>query len=130
MVLSRLPLRQTILRQLTRSKTTAASITAATPVAPAPQSPNYATTWSPSQNPRPAGASGPRFEQTDMSLQPNPLSAMELINNVPVKMVEGRRAVCDGGGGPLGHPKIWINLDRPGPRPCGGLRFEQAPHHH
>jgi hypothetical protein len=41
--------------------------------------------------------SGPRFEQTAMELQPNTLSAMALINDVPVNMVDGRRAVCDGG---------------------------------
>lgn len=23
------------------------------------------------------------------------------------------------GGGPLGHPKIFINLDKPGPKACG-----------
>jgi NADH dehydrogenase (ubiquinone) Fe-S protein 6 len=63
-----------------------------------PQSPNYATPWSTNQRPRPAAASGPRFEQTVMELQPNPLSAMELIANQPVKVVHGRKAVCDGGG--------------------------------
>ncbi|KAF7320346.1 Lactobacillus shifted protein [Mycena kentingensis (nom. inval.)] len=67
-----------------------------------------------------------------MDLQPQPLSAMALVNDIPPTIVHGRKAVCDGGGGPLGHPKIYINLDLPGPRPCGycGLRFEQAPHHH
>jgi len=67
-----------------------------------------------------------------MDLQPQPLSAMEMINAEPIRMVHGRKAVCDGGGGPLGHPKIFINLDKPGARPCGycGIRFEQAPHHH
>jgi NADH dehydrogenase (ubiquinone) Fe-S protein 6 len=98
----------------------------------APQAPNSPTPWSTSQRPRPAPASEPRFVQTDMDLQPAPLSAMELINNEPVRLVEGRRAVCDGGtpffrvlgshvltaalsyegGGPLGHPKIFINLVR------------------
>ncbi|KAF8274086.1 zinc-finger domain-containing protein [Lactarius quietus] len=97
-----------------------------------PQSPNRAATWSTSQSPRPAGQSGPRFEQTIMDLQPNPLSAMELLANEPVRLVHARKAVCDGGSGPLGHPKIYINLDKPGPRSCGycGLRFEQVPHHH
>jgi NADH dehydrogenase (ubiquinone) Fe-S protein 6 len=96
----------------------------------APQSPNRAAAWSTSQSPRPAGQSGPRFEQTVMELQPNPLSAMELLANEPVLLVDGRRAICDGGGstqlrhgdsdvrpnhffkgsGPLGHPKIYINL--------------------
>ncbi|TFK77105.1 hypothetical protein BDN72DRAFT_830277 [Pluteus cervinus] len=96
------------------------------------QSPNFATTWSTNQRQRPVAGEGPRFEQTHMELQPAPLSAMELIANEPVRFVDGRKAICDGGGGPLGHPKIYINLDKPGPRPCGycGLRFEQAPHHH
>ncbi|KAH9178709.1 ubiquinone oxidoreductase 20 kd subunit [Lactarius sanguifluus] len=93
------------------------------------QSPNRAATWSTSQHPRPAGQSGPRFEQTVMDLQPNPLSAMELLANEPVRLIHDRKAVCDGGSGPLGHPKIYINLDQPGPRSCGGLRYEQAPHH-
>ncbi len=63
----------------------------------APQSPNRATTWSTNQQPRPAGQSGPRFEQTVMDLQPNPLSAMELIANEPIRLIHGRKAVCDGG---------------------------------
>ena len=62
-----------------------------------PQSPNRAATWSTSQSPRPAGQSGPRFEQTNMELQPNPLSAMELLANEPVRLVHARKAVCDGG---------------------------------
>lgn len=62
-----------------------------------PQSPNHAATWSTNQRPRPAGQSGPRFEQTAMELQPNPLSAMELIANEPVRLVHGRKAICDGG---------------------------------
>ncbi|KAJ8083990.1 hypothetical protein PM082_002757 [Marasmius tenuissimus] len=103
-----------------------------TKTAVAPQAPNYATTWSPNQRPRPAAGSGPRFEQTVMDLQPNPLSAMEMIANEPVRVIHGRKAVCDGGDGPLGHPKVYINLDKPGPKACGycGIRFEQAPHHH
>ncbi|KAI0308211.1 hypothetical protein B0F90DRAFT_1681049 [Multifurca ochricompacta] len=62
-----------------------------------PQSPNRATTWSTSQRPRPAGQSGPRFEQTIMELQPSPLSAMELVANEPILFVHSRKAVCDGG---------------------------------
>ncbi|KAH7345273.1 ubiquinone oxidoreductase 20 kd subunit [Rhizoctonia solani] len=96
-----------------------------------PQAPNRDKPWSTSQRPRPGLEIGARFEQTDMSLQPTPLSAQALIEQEPIRIVHGRRAVCDGGGGPLGHPKIFINLDKPGPRPCGycGIRFEQAPHH-
>jgi len=129
--------------QLARSLCRAASTAPAkknitTPAQPkegvpvAQQAPNYPTTWSTNQQPRPGPGSSPRFEQTNMELQPNPLSAMKLIADEPVRIVHGRKAVCDGGGGPLGHPKVYINLDQPGPRACGycGIRFEQAPHHH
>ncbi|EIW64654.1 uncharacterized protein TRAVEDRAFT_42061 [Trametes versicolor FP-101664 SS1] len=126
---------QGLARPLTRLSSTSTPVP--TPEVPAaaaavPQAPNLATTWSTSQRPRPQPHSGPRFEQTIMELQPNPLSAMEMISREPIRVVNGRKAVCDGGGGPLGHPKIFINLDKPGPRACGycGLRYEQAPHHH
>ncbi|CAG7847383.1 SubName: Full=Related to NADH2 dehydrogenase (Ubiquinone) complex I 13K-A chain {ECO:0000313/EMBL:CCA77917.1} [Serendipita indica DSM 11827] len=102
------------------------------PVVPAPaQAPNYPDTWSTMQRKRPSEASSPLFEQIDMTLQPMPLSAMQLVSEDPIRVVHARKAVCDGGGGPLGHPKIWINLDKPGPKSCGycGIRFEQAPHH-
>ncbi|KAJ7103540.1 ubiquinone oxidoreductase 20 kd subunit [Mycena belliarum] len=136
-------LRRTILTVGRRSPAAAARLSSAAPV-PAPsdqaapatpavlQAPNAPTTWSTNQQSRPGPASSPRFEQTAMELQPNPLSAMALINDVPPTMVNGRRATCDGGGGPLGHPKIYLNLDLPGPRSCGycGLRFEQVHHHH
>ncbi|KAE9408083.1 hypothetical protein BT96DRAFT_849679 [Gymnopus androsaceus JB14] len=134
-----------VLKTLARAASTSTStpitsnhIATPTPAGPTPsapvvgtQAPNYPTTWSENQRTRPTGGSGPRFEQTTMELQPNPLSAMALIADEPIRVVEGRKAVCDGGGGPLGHPKIYINLDRPGPRPCGycGLRFEQRHHH-
>lgn len=71
------------------------------PVKPHPslpgQAPNYPTTWSTNQQPRAAATTGARFEQTALELQPNPLSAMELIANEPVRLVHGRKAVCDGG---------------------------------
>ncbi|KAF8922563.1 zinc-finger domain-containing protein [Mucidula mucida] len=112
------------------SSTSAPTTTTSIPAAA--QSPNYPTTWSQNQSTRPAAQSSPRFEQTVMETQPNPLSAMQLIADEPIRLVNGRKAVCDGGSGPLGHPKIFINLDQPGPRACGycGLRFEQAHHHH
>ncbi|TDL28429.1 hypothetical protein BD410DRAFT_780931 [Rickenella mellea] len=73
-----------------------------------------------------------RFEQTAIEFQPAPQSAMEMIAEEPIRVVQGRKAVCDGGTGPLGHPKVFINLDKPGPKACGysGIRFEQDPHHH
>jgi NADH dehydrogenase (ubiquinone) Fe-S protein 6 len=62
-----------------------------------PQSPNQATTWSTNQRQRAVAYQNPRFEQTAMELQPNPLSAMDLISKEPVRVVHGRKAVCDGG---------------------------------
>ncbi|KAJ4486115.1 hypothetical protein J3R30DRAFT_3444271 [Lentinula aciculospora] len=97
------------------------------------QAPNHPSTWSNNQRTRPTTGSGPRFEQVAMELQPNPLSAMAMIAEEPIRVVEGRKAVCDGGmdfislvlcnvakrvrlngigSGPLGHPKIYINLVR------------------
>ena len=32
-----------------------------------------------------------------MELQPNPLSAMKMINADSIRIVHGRKAVCDGG---------------------------------
>ena len=39
---------------------------------------------------------------------------MELVHKVPVIEVDGEMAVCDGGGGALGHPLEYISLARPG----------------
>jgi len=42
-----------------------------------------------------------------------------LAHEVPAKRVTERVAACDGGRGPLGHPKVYINLDEPGEHACG-----------
>ncbi|KAF8967399.1 hypothetical protein BGZ46_000180 [Entomortierella lignicola] len=96
------------------------------------QAVNRETTWSENQIEKRAAFRGPRFENTDIDAQPKPRAAIELIAEEPVRLVEGRRARCDGGGGSLGHPAVYINLDRAGPHACGycGIRFEQKPHHH
>jgi NADH dehydrogenase (ubiquinone) Fe-S protein 6 len=39
---------------------------------------------------------------------------MELVHKVPIIEVDGEMAVCDGGGGGLGHPYEYISLARPG----------------
>lgn len=45
-----------------------------------------------------------------------------MIAEEPIRLVHGNRASCDGGGGPLGHPKVFIPLDKPGEVfPCGVL---------
>ncbi|TIB38672.1 hypothetical protein E3P86_01501 [Wallemia ichthyophaga] len=96
------------------------------------QADNRATKWSPRQRSKEDAFVGARFEQKNLGLQPNPKAAIELIADEPVRLVEGRVANCDGGGGPLGHPKIYIKLDKPGAHACGycGIRFEQALHDH
>ena len=93
-----------VARPLARLASSAASSGTPVPAHEAPskdavieQAPNYPTTWSTSQRPRPQGRSGPRFEQTNMDLQPNPLSAMQMIAEEPIRIVHGRKAVCDGG---------------------------------
>ncbi|XP_068141541.1 NADH dehydrogenase [ubiquinone] iron-sulfur protein 6, mitochondrial [Drosophila tropicalis] len=49
----------------------------------------------------------------------------------PIETTE-RVVYCDGGDGPLGHPKVYINLDKPGNHICGycGLRFVKKDGHH
>jgi NADH dehydrogenase (ubiquinone) Fe-S protein 6 len=45
--------------------------------------------------------------------KPAPQAAIELIHRQPVRWTHKRIMECDGGGGPLGHPRIFINLDKP-----------------
>ncbi|KAK5198477.1 hypothetical protein LTR47_000698 [Exophiala xenobiotica] len=77
------------------------------------QAPNRAKPWSRNQMPRELAMTGPRFEQTIIEAQPAPLAAIELIHKQPVRWVNDKRVACDGGGGPLGHPRIYINVDKP-----------------
>eukprot|EP01115_Flamella_aegyptia_P002602 TRINITY_DN136710_c0_g1_i1.p1 TRINITY_DN136710_c0_g1~~TRINITY_DN136710_c0_g1_i1.p1 ORF type:complete len:137 (+),score=17.13 TRINITY_DN136710_c0_g1_i1:45-455(+) len=68
---------------------------------------------------------------TDEYYEPEP--AIDLINDIPPKEVNGTNVSCDGGGGPLGHPKVYINLDVPNkPIACPycGLRFVNKGNHH
>ncbi|XP_058034095.1 NADH dehydrogenase [ubiquinone] iron-sulfur protein 6, mitochondrial [Ahaetulla prasina] len=58
--------------------------------------------------------------------------AIDLIAEQPVTEVETRVVWCDGGGGALGHPKVYINLDKDTKTgTCGycGLQFKQKHHH-
>ncbi|KAI6869567.1 NADH-ubiquinone oxidoreductase, partial [Hortaea werneckii] len=77
------------------------------------QAPNRETVWSRSQKPRSEAMVGPRFEQTIMEDQPRPYAAIDLIHKQPVRWTNKRSVSCDGGGGPLGHPRIFINVDKP-----------------
>ncbi|KAJ2787747.1 hypothetical protein GGI15_000448 [Coemansia interrupta] len=96
------------------------------------QAPNREAVWSSDQRPRSDVVEDPRFVQADLLGQPRPMAAIELIAEEPVRQLETRLACCDGGGGPLGHPRVWINLDDGQPQSCGycGLRFQMKPHHH
>ncbi|TVY32941.1 Lactobacillus shifted protein [Lachnellula subtilissima] len=94
------------------------------------QAPNRATVWSKNQNPRGKAMTGPRFEQTIMEAQPAPYAAIDLIHQQPVRWTHERVAVCDGGGGPLGHPRIFINTDKPQICMCTYCGLPFANEHH
>ncbi|KAJ5908676.1 Zinc finger CHCC-type [Penicillium taxi] len=94
------------------------------------QAPNRATTWAASQQPREVAMTGIRFEQTIMETQPRPMAAIELIHKQPVSWTKERAVSCDGGGGPLGHPKIFINTDKPEIVTCGYCGVPYAHEHH
>lgn len=63
--------------------------------------------------------------------QVNTNFAINLIDEVPPAPRKERVVWCDGGGGPTGHPKVYINLDKPGNHACGycGLRFVKEDDH-
>ncbi|KAK5990280.1 Lactobacillus shifted protein [Cladobotryum mycophilum] len=94
------------------------------------QAPNRLAVWSRSQKTRSQAMTGPRFEQTDFALQPQPYSAMELVHQVPVTWTHERIAVCEGGGGPAGHPKIFINTDKAEIATCNYCGTPFANEHH
>lgn len=89
-------------RSLASQSSSSSSVPTATPLATTPasasaQSPNLPKTWSTSQRRRDDAYSEARFEQTALDFQPQPLSAMEMIHSEPIRVVHGRKAVCDGG---------------------------------
>lgn len=66
----------------------------------------------------------------DREKEVNEQFAINLVDEEPPVEIQGSSVWCDGGGGPLGHPKVYINLDQEGPHPCGycGLRYVAAKH--
>lgn len=74
---------------------------------------NISKTWSQKQIPKSLALQSARFETVDISKQPNPAPAIKLISKVPINQVHENIVACDGGGGRLGHPKIYINLVKP-----------------
>mmetsp|Transcript_24616 Transcript_24616/g.44405 ORF Transcript_24616/g.44405 Transcript_24616/m.44405 type:complete len:122 (+) Transcript_24616:81-446(+) len=75
-----------------------------------------------------------RLERTESiyKLGKHRSNALELVNQVPPIEVEGDVAVCDGGGGALGHPLEYIKLGGRGGEPVQciycALRYVQKPH--
>lgn len=57
--------------------------------------------------------------------QVNESFAINLLGEEPVSVVKGTHVWCDGGDEALGHPKIYINLDKPEIQDCGycGKKF-------
>ncbi|TLD20252.1 hypothetical protein PspLS_08320 [Pyricularia sp. CBS 133598] len=94
------------------------------------QAPNRTDIWARSQRSRSEAMTGPRFEQTDFAQQPQPYSAMELVHKEPVRWTHDRVVACDGGGGPAGHPRVFINVDKPEITPCGYCGLPFANEHH
>lgn len=95
---------------------------------PPNQAPNRATTWSQRQRSRKDVLQGPRYTGIDLTAQPQPLAAIELLKQQPITIVSDRKTTCDGGG-VLGHPTIFINLDDTSQaHSCGycGKRFQQT----
>lgn len=93
------------------------------------QAENSAQTWSSSQKSRQDAYKDVRFTDVDLSTQPRPLAAIQLVNAEPIVQVHSRVVSCSGGGA-LGHPKIYINLDKPNAHSCMycGKRFTQSHH--
>ncbi|KAG8665857.1 hypothetical protein FPOAC2_10941 [Fusarium poae] len=94
------------------------------------QAPNRVGVWSRSQRPRSQAMNGPRFEQTDFDFQPQPKAAIEMIHKQPVTWTHERIVACNGGGGPEGHPRVFINTDKPEIAVCGYCGLPFAHEHH
>ena len=109
------------------------------------QADNRANTWSRRQASKASiYQNNARFIQSDLSQQPRPLAAIQLIADCDVHFVEDRIVACDGSvatarakangnsSASLGHPRVYINLDAPNQAiACGycGQRYQQKHHH-
>lgn len=62
--------------------------------------------------------------------QINQQFAIDLLAEEPVVVIRGTHTWCDGGRASLGHPKVYINLDKPEINDCGycGKRFVAEKH--
>ncbi len=66
---------------------------------------------------------------THVEKEVNQRWAIDLIAKVPPIECSQRVVHCDGGGGALGHPRVYINLDSNEPVACiyCGLRYVYKP---
>ncbi|TRY71169.1 hypothetical protein TCAL_02370 [Tigriopus californicus] len=60
----------------------------------------------------------------------NPQWAIDLVQEEPIRMTDQAIVSCDGGGGALGHPRVYINVEDGQPHACiyCGIRFQMKPH--
>lgn len=69
-------------------------------------------------------------EESEYALGKFRSNALELVHQVPIIEVDGEMAICDGGGGAMGHPIEYISLEVPGEveycKYCA-LRYMQKP---
>jgi NADH dehydrogenase (ubiquinone) Fe-S protein 6 len=88
-------------------------------------------TWSPSMRAKNEAMRGPLFEQAIIEAQPIPLPAIDLLQQEPINYTEKRIIYCNGGHGALGHPRVYINLDKPEAASCGycGKQFMKTNNH-
>ena len=58
--------------------------------------------------------------------------AINLLAEEPVVVINDTHTWCDGGGDALGHPKVYINLDKPEIGVCGycGKSFVSSQNKH
>merc|ERR1711868_337188 len=63
-------------------------------------------------------------QKIDQEKMVNQQWAIDLVAEQPI-VVSHERVVFSDGGGPLGHPRVYINLDKPGVHTCGysGRKF-------
>ncbi|XP_071785222.1 NADH dehydrogenase [ubiquinone] iron-sulfur protein 6, mitochondrial-like [Asterias amurensis] len=71
-----------------------------------------------------------KIRYIDRDKELNEKFAIDLVDEEPPKEVNTNNVWCDGGDPNLGHPKVFINLDIPGPHACGycGLRYVYTGH--
>ena len=70
---------------------------------------------------------GQKWERTDTRMarfvgkekEVNTRFAIDLLSEEPTTIIDGSHVFCSGGSGALGHPKVYINLDKPQIEPCG-----------